>query len=328
MKQIKDDIKTGSIRRFYLIYGEEKYLCQAEKQMLQKAVVGDDTMNFSFMEGKEVTQEGIIEMAETMPFFADRRMILVEDSGFFKKECDKLAEYLPNMPESTCLVFVEDTVDKRNKLYKKVASLGYASECKRMGGKELKTWVARGLAREGKRVQEATVDEFLRRTGDDMENIRQELAKLIAYTGDREIVTYEDVQTITTPQLSDRIFDMIDAIATRNQQKALDLYYDLMLLKEPPMKILVLIARQFHSILQVKELRELGLGKDQIAERTGFKSFILNRYMSQAARFSKEELEEYVQMSVECDESVKNGNLKDSLAAELMIIQFSQPKRR
>ena len=309
MKQITADIKSGNIRKCYLIYGEEAYMRQNLKQRLRKAVVGDDTMNYTYMEGKDASVEAIMDIGDTMPFFAERRLILVENSGFFKKEADKLSAYLPDMPESTCLVFVEESIDKRNKLYKKVNSIGYAAECKRQGPAELRRWVARGLAQSGKKIQVATLDDFLARVGDDMENIRQEMEKLIAYTGDREEVTAADLDAVTTSQLSDRVFDMIDAIATRNQQRALDLYYDLLQLKEPPMKILVLIARQFHGILQVKELREKGLSADQIAERMGQRSFIVKRYMNQASRFSKTELEQFVQMSVETDEAVKSGNL-------------------
>ena len=324
MKQINADIKSGNIRKCYLIYGEEAYMRQNLKQKLRKAIVGDDTMNYTYMEGRDANPDTIVDIGDTMPFFAEHRLILVENSGFFKKEADKLANYLPNMPESTCLVFVEEAIDKRNKLYNEVTSVGYAAECKRQGAPELKRWVARGLAQFGKKIQVSTLEEFLARTGDDMENIRQEMEKLIAYTGEREEVTVADLDAVTTSQISDRVFEMIDAIATRNQKKALDLYYDLLLLKEPPMKILVLIGRQFRSILQVKELRELGMSKDQIAEKCHTKPFIANRYMNQAARFSKAELEEYVRMCVETDEAVKSGNLKDTLAAEMMIVTFSR----
>ncbi|MCD8011122.1 MAG: DNA polymerase III subunit delta, partial [Lachnospiraceae bacterium] len=189
MKTINADIKSGNLRRVYLIYGEEAYLRQSLKHRLREAVVGEDTMNYTYMEGKDADAAAIIEMAQTMPFFAPRRLILVENSGFFKQSSEELAAYLPEMPETACLVFVEEAVDRRNKLYKRVASLGYAAECKRQTPAELKRWIARGLAQAGKKATEATVDEFLTRTGDDMENIRQELEKLIGYVGDLQLVS-------------------------------------------------------------------------------------------------------------------------------------------
>ena len=67
----------------------------------------------------------IIGLADTMPFFAEKRLILMEDSGFFKggAGADELTEYMGGIPESTCLVFVESEVDKRSRLYKAVKGI-------------------------------------------------------------------------------------------------------------------------------------------------------------------------------------------------------------
>ena len=108
---------------------------------------------------------------------------------------------------------------------------------------------------------------FLSKAGDDMENISSELEKLIAITLGREVITDEDVETICTTQVTNKIFDMITAIAARQTRKAMDLYEDLLTLKEPPMRILFLIARQFNQILQVKDLMGKGMDKSTIASR-------------------------------------------------------------
>ena len=323
MKTVQEDIRNRTFRRVYLIYGEEAYLRQNLKNQLRKAVAGEDEMNVLCLEGKEADPTVIIDTAETLPFFADRRLIIAEDTGFFRRDSSELADYLERIPETACLVFVEESVDKRNKLYKKVQKVGYAAECTRQSPAELARWAARGLAREGKKISASTMNAFLARTGDDMENIRQELEKLISYTGDRDVVTLADVETITTQQVSDRVFDMIEAIALRDQKKALDLYADLLVLKEPPMKIMVLIARQFHAILQVKEMRDAGLGKQQITERGGWRPFLTDRYMRQASRFGREELERFVELCVEMDEAVKRGDLRDGMAAEMLIVSLT-----
>ena len=108
MKTIDEDIKSGQFKRVYLLFGEEAYLKHQYKRKLKQALVAsDDTMNFSSFEGKDTNPKAIIDLAETLPFFADRRLILIENSGFFKNSCEELAAYLPELPESTCLVFVE-----------------------------------------------------------------------------------------------------------------------------------------------------------------------------------------------------------------------------
>ena len=115
MKTIDEDIKTGQFKAAYLLYGDEDYLKKQYRDKLTKALMGQgDTMNFAKYEGKDSSIEEIISFADTMPFFADRRVVLVEDSGFFKSSQETLADYFSNIPETTCMVFVESDVDKRS----------------------------------------------------------------------------------------------------------------------------------------------------------------------------------------------------------------------
>ena len=86
MKTIDNDIKTGQFKQIYLLYGEEQYLIRQYRDKLKHALAADDdTMNFSAFSGSDINQKEIIDLAETLPFFADRRLILIEDSGLFKK---------------------------------------------------------------------------------------------------------------------------------------------------------------------------------------------------------------------------------------------------
>ena len=130
MQTLNQDIKDRSFKSAYLLFGDEAFLKKSYKNRLKEAVTGGDTMNYNYYEGKGINVPEILGMADTMPFFAEKRLILVEDSGFFKGggEAESLAEYLPNVPDTTCLLFVETEVDKRSKLYKAVKKYGYAAE--------------------------------------------------------------------------------------------------------------------------------------------------------------------------------------------------------
>ena len=181
MKNVLDeDIKKGEFSTVYLLYGEEEFLKQSYKKQLRSAIAGDDTMNLNIFTGRDIDVREIINLSETMPFFADRRLILVEDSGFFKKGQEELAEYLPKVPESTCIVFVEQEVDKRNRLYKAVKEHGRIAELARQEEKDLIMWAARYLKKNGKSVSASTLEELLMRTGQDMNNIMSELDKLFS----------------------------------------------------------------------------------------------------------------------------------------------------
>ena len=185
MKRLNQDIKERSFCPVYCLYGEEAFLKRNYKNLLKEAILGDDTMNFQSFYGKETNLTEIISLADTMPFFAEKRLILVENSGLFKKDPEPLASYLPTMPESTVLLFVEEQVDKRNKLYKKVKDLGYVAELSRQPESQLKTWIFQILKRENRKITKGAMELLLSSVGDDMELIKHELDKLIAYTEGR-----------------------------------------------------------------------------------------------------------------------------------------------
>lgn len=319
MQTLNQDIRDHAFKPVYLLFGEEVFLKNSYKKRLQEAIIGDDAMNLSRFEGKGTDTDELIRLADTMPFFAERRLILVEDSGFFKNTAEALVQYLPSMPATTCLVFVESEVDKRSKLYKKVKALGYAAEMERQDAAQLGRWVLSLLSKEGKRITGHTMDLFLSMAGDDMENIRMELEKLLSYTWGRDVITDEDVEAVCTVRVSNRIFEMVSAIVNRQTRRAVELYEDLLTLKEPPMRILFLIARQFNQLLQVKELSEKGLDRKTIASRLKLQPFVVGKVIPQARRFSREQVLSYVNLCVEAEEAVKTGRLSDRLAVELLI---------
>ena len=324
MQTINEDIKNGTFKPVYLLYGEEAFLKQSYKKKLRAAISGDDTMNYNYFEGKGLDVNELISLADTMPFFSERRLILIEDSGFFKTSSEALAEYLPTMPDTTCIVFVEEAVDKRNKLYKKVKDLGHIAEMKRQDSAQLARWAATILAQNGRKITPSTMNLFLERVGDDMENIRMELEKLISYTMGSEVVTAEDVKVITTVQITNKIFDMVAAITAGKTKRAMDLYEDLLTLREPPMRILFLLARQFNLLLQVKELLAEHCDQATIAKRTGLQSFVVRNYIPMSRQYAAEELKAAVNDCVQMEEDVKTGKISDLLSVELLITKYSR----
>ena len=217
------------------------------------------------------------------------------------------------------MVFVENEVDKRNKLYKKVKDNGYAAELKKQDADQLMRWAAGILSKDGKKITRQVMEYFMERTGDDMENIRMELEKLICYTMGREVITKEDVEAVGTVHVTNRIFEMVTAIVAGNTRKAMDLYEDLLTLKEPPMRIMFLIAKQFNQLLQVKELAGKGAQKSEIASRVKVPPFVAGKLMAQARAFTREQILSYVEFCVESEGAVKTGRLSDRLAVELLI---------
>jgi DNA polymerase-3 subunit delta len=324
MKMLMEDIKNKQFKKIYLLTGEEVYLRNQYRKRLRSALLDpEDTMNGASFEGKGIDPKEIIDLAETMPFFAERRVIELSDSGFAKNACPELADYVPEIPETTCIILNESEVDKRGRLYKAIKNSGRVVEFKRQDEKTLARWVLGILKKEDKNITEETMHVFLGRTGSDMENIVQELDKLLSYTLGRSVITTADVEAVCTEQTENRIFDMVQAITEKNQKKALDLYADLLAMKEPPMRILFLIARQFNQLLQLKSLSGSGLDRSELAKKAGIPPFALGKYQAQCRKFTIAELRRAVEDCVSVEEQVKTGQMADQISVELLIVKYS-----
>lgn len=323
MQRINEDIKSGQLKRLYLLYGEEAYLRRQYRDRLKTAIIGDDTMNYHYHEGKDVVIGEIVDLAETMPFFAERRLIILENSGLFKSGGEELAAYLSAQAPTVYFVFVETEADKRSKLYKAVQSKGYAAEFTIQDEATLKKWILGMMKKEGKNISGSALNYLLEKTGTDMENIRKETEKLFCYCLEKDSIEIADIEEICTKRISSHIFDMVGAIAEKKQKRALELYYELLALKEPPMRILFLIARQFNLLMQAKELQKKGFSNKVIGERIGLPGFIAGKYVTQASGFTKEALREAVEACVEAEEAIKTGKMNDNMSVELLIIKYS-----
>lgn len=324
MKSLNEDLKTGKFSRIYLLYGEESYLKRQYKEKLKCAMIPpEDTMNYAYYEGKGTNVKEVIDLAETLPFFAERRLIVMEDTGFFKNASPELADYVKEIPETTYMIFIESEIDKRGKLYKAVKEKGRIVELRRQDESTLLKWVAGNVKRENKQITESSIRFFLTKVGTDMESIQKELEKLFCYTLDKSEITVEDIEAICTTQTTNQIFDMVNAVAEKKQRKALDYYYDLIALKEPPMRILFLLARQFRLLLEVKEMDKRGYARKEIASKAELNPFVVRKYQEQAKAFSIEELRSIIEDSVETEEFVKTGRLSDVLGVELFIMKYS-----
>ncbi|MCH5259285.1 MAG: DNA polymerase III subunit delta [Lachnospiraceae bacterium] len=324
MKKLSEEIKSGQLKQVYILYGEEAYLRNQYKEKLKNALLGEgDSMNFHYFEGKDVRSGEVIDLAETMPFLAERRVIMLENSGLFSHGGEELAAYLEAPSETAYFVFVEPTVDKRSKLYKAATVKGRAIEFGAQDEAVLKRWILGFLKKENKNITERDLDLFLDKTGSDMANIRGELEKLLCYCLDRDVITAQDIEKVCTKQVSNQIFDMINAVAEKKQQTAMTLYYDLLTLKEPPMRIMILIARQFNLLLQVKELRNKGLDANAIGTKVGLAGFIAKKYVAQASKFKEDDLRRALADCVESEEAVKTGRMNDVMSVELLIVKYS-----
>lgn len=327
MKTITNDISSGRLKKAYLLYGEEVYLRNQYRDLLVKAMNPDlaaDTMNFAKFEGKDIDTAEIVSLADTMPFFADFRTILIQDSGLFKKADDGFADYFKNSPsETTRFIFVESEVDKRNRLYKVIKEYGSAVEFVTLDEEKLKLWVGKRLSNYNMRITGNNALYFLSKTGNDMSTIKNEIDKLISYVGDRSEVTAEDIDAIVTTTGVNRIFEMMDSIILKEQTKALNLYYELLSLRQQPSAILNLLARHFNILLQIRDLKSKGYSNKEMSAKVGVNGYFISNYISQASKFTNDILISALNDCNDADANFKKGIMSDKLAVEMLICKYS-----
>ncbi len=320
MQTIAAQIKSGELSRFHLLYGEEPYMVRFYKNKLKTMLSAEgDDMNASFFEGNAVPLDEVMSLGSTLPFFAEKRLILMENTDLFKTSND-VADMLESFPDTTHVVFVEKNVDKRNRLYKWIQKNGCVTECKQQQEKELVPWVARYLKGHGKNISRHTVEYLISKVGFQMDTLVNELDKLIGYTGERTDIAKEDVDEVCSGQVVGKIFDMIDSVIAGENEKVFRLYGDLLELKEPPLVILHLLGRHINILLQVKEIGS-SLPDRDLAKKVGIPYFTVGKYKGQAKHFSRGQLLELLEERADYEERFKTGRLGEKLVAEFFLVK-------
>ena len=324
MKRVLQHIKEQKYQNLYLFYGKEKYLVAQTRDKLKEALIpSGDTMNYSYFEGKKTDIPEILELIQTMPFFNDYRLLVLDQTELGKKSNDDFLNALKEMPETTILLIIDD-VDKRSKIYKYINKEGCAVSFETPKEKDLVLWVAQMLKKEQKKMTQKDIQLFLYKTGQDMFTIKNELEKLISYTKGREVIGAEDLEALTTAQTTNQIFVMLEAIAKKQRDTVLKLYYDLIELKESPFGILALLVRQCNQLLQTQSLLKAGKSQGEMAKELKVPPFVAGKLKQQVRLFKREELYEMIKKCAATDEGIKTGKITDRIGVELLLVEFSK----
>ena len=319
MEKIKEHIKIGEFKKYYLICGENDYMKNLYADKLKAALVNEgDTMNFSEYIGEKADFKDCMAMAYTMPFFAERRLIKLKNSGLFASSND-MDEQIEGADEATVFLFVETEVDKRNKLYKMIKNKGYVCEINDLEEKTYLAFIKKCFAGSPVAIDDPCAMYLLDCVGTDMNTLINECEKLIAYCMDKGKVERTDINKISSILLENKIFEMIDCLAAKDKAKALKLYADLIKLRESPIKILKLISRHFNILYIIKCGTRQSLPQDKIISTAKIPPFALKKYSAHVRNYTEEELLSYVKQCTDIEEDFKNGRIDVNIALEMLL---------
>lgn len=323
IEKLKKELKEKNFQRFYLLFGEEYYLIRYYKNALVDAILdGKENMNFSAFSGKNINFSEVASLANTLPFFSEYRVILIENASIFSS-ANELAEDLSDIPASTVLIFVEESADKRTKLYKFLSKNGLCVEFPREKPENLSKWILSVCKKNQILITKADADYLLYRVGNSMDMLYQEMEKLISFVHEKGKIEREDIEIVCPETLQDKIFKLMDCIGKKDRTAALRYYYDLFELREPMLKILSLITRHFHILLVVKKLQAEGR-QGELPTVLKLPPFVISNYLRDAGNFSLAVLTEALEYAATLDYEIKRGKILDKIAIENLILTYTK----
>lgn len=341
--ELLNSLERGVVAPVYLFYGEETYLREQAVSRFKDYFVkdGGTGLNYDLIDGETVNPADIVAKAETLPFFSDKRLVVIRNPLFLKArragesiseteeeakvpEKEKLLlNYLENPLTSTCLVFTTgEAVDKRKKIFRLIKKNGRAIDFTFLRKGELGRWLVQKAGAAGKKFDAEAGDVFLESVGPLLQNLVMELDKLFNYTAGREVITLADVRRVSAPRVEDNIFAIVDAIGGKRCGEALAGIKEMLAAREPPLRLLSMISRQFRLLLQVTDLTGRGCSAQEISGKLKIPPFVYQKIASQCHNFDQSQLISVFESLSELETAVKAGRQEFYPAIETYLLKL------
>lgn len=327
MDGLRKQIEERNIRSLYVFYGEETYLLETYRVRLLRALMEpeDEMMNYDEMHGEPDVRK-LINSAETFPLMAERRMVVVNDSGIFatgkSDDYEDLAAFFARVPDTTVLVFVETKIDKRSRIFKAAQKYGYVVEFKPLKEDDLAKWMIIEAKRRRLKMDMVTAQYFINLAGNDMNMLHQEMEKVFSYKEGSGVILREDLDQIVTPSLETNIFRMMDAIGNQQVQEAFRIYKNLLQVGENVYMIYALLRRQIGLLYKTSVYVSERYDANTIASLMKVQPFVAKKNMAQARKFAIDKLRNAMMELLDYDVAIKSGTIKPERVVELMIAKY------
>lgn len=310
---------------FYIFHGSDAF-SQRETLAQLLARFGDPSLlelNTTHLPGSASFGE-LREVCDVVPFLAPARLVIVENmlsgnSG--SKLVEQLLAYLPHLPESTRLVFLESQPLRSNHRLLRLAEEaenGFARQFNRPEGAALSRWIEERVKSHGGKATPQAVHSLAVNIGNDLSLLENEIEKLVLFCGE-EAVEAEDVSLLSPHVAEASIFDLVDALGSRNGRQAASLLSQKLTEGADPFYLFAMVVRQFRLLIQIAELGEEGLRPPAIAQRLRIHSFVAGKLFQQSQRFTLAQLEQIYAHLLEIDVGVKNGRADMTTALNLLV---------
>ena len=317
-------------KQIYLFYGSDSFIIKTKtNQLIKKEDI--DGFNVSVYDAEEVNIEDAINDASTIPFMSDKKIIVVKNAHFLstialKKainhNLDSLIRYIDNPVEETILIIQAPygKLDERKAITKAILADAIVEKCEPMKRIELGSWIKRQLGKNSVSIDNDALEEMLNRIDSNTEVLVSETQKLSLYSDDLSRVTKEIVQKVVTKNVEDNVYEITNNILEGKTSKALEIYNDLVMHSEDPLRILGILATKYREILHTKLLLNAGKDKNEIATYFNATSGRTYYIMKNASSVRMDVVESQLQKLEELDYQIKTGQIDKKIGLELFIL--------
>ena len=343
MKSIQQEIaniKKGNIAPIYLVLGEEQYFVERIKQALTENVLDEDAidLNFSNFDMKENTINDALFEAASFPFFGDQRLVFIQNPYFLtgkrvKKapdhNLDELEEYLKNPPEFSIMVFFApyEKLDGRKKISKLIKKEAKIIDVSSPRPNEASRYIKEVVKEKGYRFSDGSFQLFIERTDGDLTSMMHELDKLFLYHADSKNISKKSIQQLVPKTLEQNVFELNTKVLNKQVEASIEIYHDLLVQKEEPIKIVALLMAQFRLLLQVKILQRQGYQQKDIAKTLKVHPYRVKLALQNIRKYDQKLLSEALCYLIDADFKMKTGQIDQELQVELFIMRFAQRQK-
>ncbi len=322
---------------FYVFHGADEFTRAETLADFKRRLGPPDTvdLNTTVLSGKSFTLAELHHACDAIPFLAEKRLVIVkggltklaarrgqELSAAQQKILESLADYLPRLPETTRLVFIEEKPLPASHPIVKLAqqeARGYIKRFDPPDAKALPRWIEKRVRMYGGEIEPRSAHELAAVVGADLRLLDQEIVKLVTYTNAERAITKTDIEVLVPYSQGAVIFDMVDALGQRDGRTAAQTLHRLLDAGEHPLALLGMIVRQFRLLIQVAELQAEGATAQNAAQTLKIHPFPARKLYNQAAYFTAAQLETVYRHLLDTDVEIKTGKVEAKVALDLLV---------
>lgn len=308
----------------YGLIGEEDYLKNIILSKIKKQCLpseNTDSFNYISIDGKATTSAGIVSECQQLPFMGDFRLIVIKDAD--KIIDDKILEYIKNPVKTTCLVLLIHKLDKRLSAYKVLEKHALIQEFNHPNEKDICIWIQRYLKDREKNISQADTNRLAGILDNNLTGIRQELEKLITYTGQKDTIGCKDIENIISENRTSNSFALTEAIQNKDTSTAIKTINKLLEQGDAVQQITGTIRWMITRLWECKELLKT-CDRTELSKQLRIPSYFLEKFIRQAEKFQFAELKTGLVKLFELEKTIRTYKIPHNLALELLAVQLTQ----